>query len=171
MRPLAGRHAMFLQLCTKIILAAAAAAVLLLPMGCIPHGPPAYQYSLEVARLFEPPPTLLPNHTYYYQGSPVEPDAVIAIDNRYTMTSKVWSKVDITQKILDDWAFQFDTYLGWWNCPYRGAKLFAPDGTQIGVGYSRWTFTVVKMPAPGQVIVYPPQALGSCRRQDILDDR
>ena len=149
----------------------ALAGILFLMSGCVTVGPPAYQYSLDVARLFEPPPTLLKDHTYFYRGSFVQPDAVIAIDNRFTMTSKVWSRVDITQKILDDWAFQFDTYPSWWNCPYRGAKLFAPDGRQVGIGYSRWTFTVVKFEPPDRLIVYPPQSLGTCRRQDILDDR
>jgi len=138
--------------------------------ACITIPSPAYKYSREVDRLFETS-TLLKKHTYYYIGSPVEPDAIIAIDNQFTMTSKVWSKVDINQKILDDWAFWHDTYLGWWSCPYRGVLLLAPDGRQVGVGYSRWTFSVIKMPGPNEIVVYPPQALGSCRRHDVLHDR
>ena len=143
---------------------------LFLLTACGSTGPSSYVYSQEVNRMFEPPPTLLPNHTYYYIGTPVEPDAIIAIDNQFTMVSKVWAKVDISQKILDDWAFWFDNYIGWWSCPYRGALLLAPDGRQVGVGYSRWTFSVVKMPTAGAIVVYPPQALGSCRRRDILED-
>ena len=138
--------------------------------ACVTTGPSSYKYSREVDRMFEPPPILLKNHTYYYIGRPVQPDAIIAIDNQFTMTSKVWSKVDINQKMLDDWAFWFDTYIGWWSCPYRGAMLFAPDGRQVGVGYSRWTFSVVKMLGPNEIVVYPPQALGPCRRHDVFDD-
>lgn len=148
--------------------------VTLLPLSvltaCVPTGPTAYQYSQDVDSLFQTP-TLLKDHTYYYIGTPVEPDGMIAIDNRFTMTSKAWSKIDINQQILDGWAFQVENYLGWWSCPYRGVKLFAPDGTQVGVGYSRWTFSVVKMPAPNEIVVYPPWALNSCGRRDALDDR
>jgi hypothetical protein len=94
----------------------------------------------------------------------------VAIDSKYSMNSKVWSRVDITQKQLDDWAFQFDTYSGWYSCPYRGVVLYATDGSKVGVGYSKWTFSIAKITAPGELVVYPPQALGSCRRQAILDD-
>ncbi len=83
--------------------------LLFLLSGCVTAGPPAYQYSQDVGRLFQPPPTLLPDHTYYYRGSPSLPDAVIAIDNKFTLKSKVWGKGDITQKLLDSWAFEFDT--------------------------------------------------------------
>ncbi len=140
--------------------------------GCVTTGPSSYAYSGDVDRMFEPPkPTLLADHTYYFRGTETEPDSIIAIDNQFTMNSKAWSRVDINQKMLDDWAFWMDTYLGWWNCPYRGVILLAPDGQQVGVGYSKYTFSVVKMTGPNALVVYPPQALGSCRRQEFLDDR
>jgi hypothetical protein len=140
--------------------------------GCVSTGNTSFSYSQDVDRMFQPPKaTLLKNHTYYYRGTSTEPDSIIAVDNQFSMTSKVWARVDITQQMLDEWAFWIDTYRGWWNCPYRGVMLLAPDGKQIGVGYSRFTFTVVKMTGPGAFVVYPPQALGSCRRQKWSDDR
>lgn len=140
--------------------------------GCVTTTNTSYAYSQDVDRMFQPPkPTLLNNHTYYFRGTETEPDSIIAIDNQFPMTSKAWARVDITQKMLDDWAFWIDTYLGWWDCPYRGVKLFAPDGRQVGVGYSKFTFSIVKMTGPEAIVVYPPQALGSCRRQEFLDDR
>ncbi len=140
--------------------------------GCVTTGNTSYSYSQDVDRMFQPPKaTLLKNHTYYYRGTSTEPDSIIAVDNQFSMTSKAWSRVDITQQMLDDWAFWIDTYLGWWNCPYRGVKLFTPDGSQVGVGYSRFTFSVIQMTGPGELVVYPPQSLGSCRRQEWLDDR
>lgn len=140
--------------------------------GCVTTGNTSYSYSQDVDRLFQPPKaTLLKNHTYFYRGTQTEPDAIIALDNQFSMTSKAWSRVDVTQKMLDDWAFWIDTYQGWWNCPYRGVMLFAPDGRQVGVGYSRFTFSVIKMTGPDAIVVYPPQSLGSCRRQEWRDDR
>jgi len=144
---------------------------LFLLTGCVTTGHPSYSYDLEVDRMFSPPPTLLENHTYYYRGSAVEPDAIIAVDNNFLLTGKVWSKVEISRKILNDWAFWFDTYSGWWSCPYRGVRLFSPDGGQVGVGYSKWTFSVVKMAGQNEIVVYPPRALMSCRRQEEMNDR
>jgi hypothetical protein len=157
--------------CKTVILSLLLFPLLVSLTACVTIPPASYSYDQQVDRMFEPPPTLLKDHTYYYIGTSVEPDAIIAIDNRFRMQSKVWSKVEITQEILAKWAFWLDTYLGWWNCPYRGVRLLAPDGTEVGAGYSRWTFSVVKSPEPGVIIVYPPRALGSCRRQAEQDDR
>ena len=162
---------MFLSLLTKIQRSLPIVLSLCMLSACAANYKPAYKYSQEVAKLFEKPPTLIQDHTYYFFGSETTPTAVIAINNQFNMTSKVWGKVDINQKILDDWAFQFDTYTGWWNCPYQGVKLFTEDGTQVGVGYSKWTFSVVKTKGPNEIVVYPPQALGNCRQQERIDDR
>ncbi len=136
--------------------------------GCVMPNP-SFQYSREVDQLFETA-TLIADHTYYYRGSELDPEAVIAIDNTFTMSSKVWAKVDINQKILDNWKFEARYYAGWFNCPYQGVKLFAQDGSQVGVGYSKWTFSVVKSVGPNAITVYPPDPTGSCIRQEILDE-
>ncbi len=130
---------------------------------------PSFQYSREVDQLFETA-TPIADHTYYYRGSELDPEAVIAIDNRFTMTSKVWARVDINQKILDNWAFEVRTYTGWFNCPYQGVKLFTQDGSQVGFGYSKWTFSLVKSIGSNAITVYPPDPTGSCLRQQVLDE-
>ena len=163
---------MSLSFIKTIQISTVAVLVLFMLTGCVSTGNTSYSYSQEVDRMFQPPkPSLLVNHTYYFRGTETEPDSIIAIDNQFPMSSKVWSKVDINQKMLDDWAFWIDTYLGWYDCPYRGVILLAPDGRQVGVGYSKFTFTVVKMSGPEAIVVYPPQALGTCRRREWLDDR
>ncbi len=162
---------MFRSISAKLFIYLLASSSLFILSACVATGPSAYSYNDEVTRMFESPATLLKDHTYYYVGTPVEPDAIIAIDNTFTLTSKAWSKIEATQKTVDDWAFWFDNYIGWWSCPYRGVDLLAPDGRKVGVGYSRWTFSVVKMLGPNEITVYQPQALGSCRRHDAIDDR
>ncbi len=156
-------------LCTIKYLAPLFLLVLFSLTGCANTGTLGFKYSREVASKFETP-VLLPDHTYYFYGSETEPDAVVALDNRYQMNSKVWSRVDITQEQLEKWAFQFDTYPGWFNCPYRGVVLFATDGNKVGAGYSKWTFSITKITAPGEIVVFPPRAQGNCRRQAFLDD-
>ncbi len=143
---------------------------LLLPAGCgLKAGMDQAPFSSEVDRLFESA-TLLPDHTYYFIGSEMDPDAVIAVDNRFQLRTRVWSRAEANRKLLEQWAFQARTYHGWWNCPYRGVVLLAEDGQKVGVGYSRWTFSVVRRVGPGTIEIYPPVATGLCIRQERLDD-
>ena len=149
---------------------AMSAIVFIMLTGCVLGvGMDLTPHRSEVDQIFESA-TLLPDHTYYYLGSKMDPDAVIAIDNRYRLESNVWSSVAADKKLLEQWAFEARTYHGWWNCPYRGVILRTEDGQQVGVGYSRWTFSVVKRLSDKTVQVYPPTPTGACIRQERLDD-
>ena len=139
--------------------------------GCVQSGPVGkWETNGDATRVFESK-TLLQDHTYYFRGSEGTPDAVIAIDNRYTLQTKVWSKVAITQEILDDWMY-------WLNvdasilCPYVGGVIITPDGDTAGIWYSNKRVTAVKTPEPGVLQVYPPyNPTGSfCARQEYYDD-
>ncbi len=116
--------------------------------------------------------TILPDHTYYFIGNEVTPEAIIAIDNKYTLKTRVWSRVDITRKMLDDWMFWIDTRLSL-ACPHYGGVILTPDGEKAGVWYSRKLISVVKTPKPGVLQVYAPYNLSGslCARQERWDDR
>ncbi len=116
--------------------------------------------------------TILPDHTYYFIGNEVTPESIIAVDNRYTLKTRVWSRVDITRKILDDWMFWIDSRLSL-TCPYYGGVLLTPDGDKAGIWYSKKLISVVKMPEPGVLQVYAPyNTSGSlCGREESWDDR
>lgn len=116
--------------------------------------------------------TILPDHTYYFIGNEVTPESIIAVDNRYTLKTGVWSPVTITRKILDEWMFWIDTRLSL-TCTYYGGILLTPDGDKAGIWYSRKLISVVKTPEPGVLQVYAPyNPSGSpCGRQDRWDDR
>ena len=116
--------------------------------------------------------TILPDHTYYFRGNEVTPEAIIAIDNKYTLKTRVWSRVDITQKMLDDWMFWIDTRLSL-SCPHYGGFILTPDGEQAGVWYSKKLISVIKTPEPGVLQGYVPyNRTGSlCARQESWDDR
>jgi len=115
--------------------------------------------------------TILPDHTYYFRGNEVTPEAIIAIDNKYTLKTRVWSRVDITQKMLDDWMFWIDTRLSP-ACPHYGGVILTPDGDKAGVWYSRKWKSVVKTPEPGVLQVYVPYSLSGslCARQERSND-
>ncbi len=138
--------------------------------GCatVPSG--HARYSDRVDALFQSA-TVIPDHTYYFLGSENDPDAVIVIDNRYRLqTSRAWARTEPSVKMLQRWAFMARTYEGDLACPYRGVVLRGPDGQQVGMGYSRWTFTTITYPKPGVVAVGQPIPLGTCIGQERLDD-
>lgn len=116
--------------------------------------------------------TILPNHTYYYTGSPVEPDAIIAIDDSFQLRTKVWSRVDISQKLLDKWMFWARTDLSM-LCPYKAGVILTPDGRQAGVWFSKFSFNTIRTPEPGVIEVYQPFAPGNttCGRENYYDQR
>lgn len=125
--------------------------------GCaapVPSG--LWQEESDVQQLFESG-QLLPNHTYYYLGSFAAPDSVIAVSNQFTLRSRVWAQVDMTEARLNGW-------LQWWRterygaCDYHGGRIIAPDGRQAGVWYSQNVFNIIHLPEPGVIEVYKPHS-------------
>ena len=117
----------------------------------------------EVSQLVESA-TVLQDHTYYYTGPEAEPDAIIAINNRITVQSKYWIKVDDPDIKLADWNRFIDNDH---RVPgehdgirvsyrYEGARIMNPDGQQVGIWYSRHDYTVIQFPDPTTIIIYTP---------------
>ena len=139
--------------------------------GCVQAGPSGkWTKNADDTRTFESK-TLLKDHTYYYRGRATTPDSIIAIDNSYTLRTKVWSQVEITQKMLDDWMYWL-TINPSIMCPYYGGAIITPDGRKAGIWYSRKLITTVKVPEPGVLQVYPPYSFpgSSCAREERWDD-
>ena len=136
-------------------------------VGCAPRQP-AGKWEIEagVKQLIEAG-TLLPDHRYYYLGSITAPDSIIAINNRYTLRSRVWADVDLDEARLNGW-------LQWWRtehygpgCEFRGGLILTPDGQQAGIWYSRNIINLVYMPEPGVLEVYQPRTItgSTCSRE------
>ncbi len=145
--------------------------IIALTTGCVATGPTGkWQTNSTAQQAFETG-QLLKNHTYYTTGSESIPDAVIAIDNAYTLKTKIWTRTDITQKKLDDWRFWFKTDTTW-RCPYSGGYIITPDGETAGMWYSKRTMNTIKTPETGIIEVYIPFFMDrSCQREKIVDDR
>ncbi len=127
--------------------------------------------SLEVEQLFESG-TFLADHTYYTDGSEIEPDVIIAISNKFQLQTKIWTKRDWTAENLKKAVFWMQSEeFGF--CDNNGGVLIAPDGQQIGIWYSKKDLGTVRQPAPGVVEVfsfwYTPGS--PCARQKFLDER
>ena len=142
--------------------------------GCVVSGGAssrALQRSLEAEEFFQAG-TILPDHTYYIQGTQREPEAVIALSSAFQLQSRLWAKVEWTQKELEDAVFWMQSSeVGF--CTTDGGYIVAPDGQKVGVWYSQRDISVVKRPALGIVEIYPFQfRSGSpCRRQFLQDQR
>jgi len=125
--------------------------------GCAPAGPAgSWQEEPSVRQLFESG-RILPDHTYYCLGSFGAPDSVVAVGNQFTLRSRVWAKVDMSEERLNEW-------LQWWRserygaCEYHGGRILAPDGRPAGVWYSQNVLNLVYMPEPGVIEVYKPHS-------------
>lgn len=120
----------------------------------------------EVTQLIESA-TVLPDHTYYYTGPRAKPDAIIAIDNRFSLQGKYWTRVDDPAGQLKEWNRYIDNRH---RVPYEqegpksvspfyhGARIMTPDGREAGLWYSRHGHTVVRFPEPGTIAVHAPTA-------------
>ena len=125
--------------------------------------------SLEVEQMFLSG-QLLPDYTYYMQGTYPEPEAIMALSNSVQLQSRLWSKVDWTEKELKTAAFWMEnSEMGF--CTTDGGYLLAPDGRKIGIWYSQRDTSVVKEPTPGVIEVYPFDfgSNSSCRRHYLRD--
>jgi hypothetical protein len=147
--------------------------LLMLQEGCISLSASSggLQKRMEIEQLFESG-TLLPDHTYYIDGSEVEPDAIIAISNTFQLQTNFWSQRDLTVKELKSAVFWMQTAeVGF--CEAEGGVLIAPDGQQIGAWYSQKDIGTVRQPSPGVVEVFPfMYSPGSpCNRRERLDMR
>ncbi len=139
--------------------------------GCVSLSAPSggLRTSLEAEKFFVPG-TLLPDHTYYTEGSKSNPDAIIAVSNAFQLQTELWSRRDWDVKGLKDAVFwmQSDEY-GF--CTTDGGVLIAPDGQQVGIWYSKKTIGTVRQLTPTVIEVYPfmYRSGSECARQAFLD--
>ncbi len=133
------------------------------------NSPRSLQRSLEVEKLFQSA-TILPDHTYYVQGPVSDPVAIMALKNIYQLRSRLWSRVEWTEKEMARVVFWMENdEIGF--CTTDGGNLVAADGQIIGIWYSQRDTSLIKQPEPGVVEVYPFDftSTSPCRRQFMLD--
>jgi len=97
---------------------------------------------------------VLPDHTYYYCGSEAKPDAILAVNNSYVLTSDdLWTKSAPDGKKLKYWVESMQNSVA---TPPYGYFLLSPDGKQIGAIYTRWDPGPVEMGKGNRVSIYLP---------------
>lgn len=141
--------------------------VLLLSMGvagcapCLDCGSLVknHQITRDVEQL-----TIQPEYRYYYSGVELEPDAIIGVLARYSVTGGYWNEVEMTPTRLKKWLATLGTLDGKWDdihdmiIHYQGAAILTPQGEKIGIWYSKFDWTVVKFPGQNRLVLYPPDS-------------
>ncbi len=112
-----------------------------------------YQGSLEVRKIFETH-QVVPNHNYYYTGSNVDPAAIIAVDNSYTLTSAdLWTQAAVDKKQLKFWVETMTKIFA--DMP-RGFYMLDSSGRRFGMYYSARGRGPIEMEGEKRVSVYLP---------------
>lgn len=100
---------------------------------------------------------VLPEHRYYYTGPEGRPDAIMGIQNKYTLESTQWTQFKASAEILKKWVdtinFNHSTSVRYY--PY-GFFILDPMGTRLGIWYSIWDWTTIIVEEDNRIKVFPP---------------
>ena len=113
------------------------------------------QWSDKTLQSFESA-QILDNHTYYFYGPEMQPDAIIAVDNKYVLADSFWKKIDLTSAQLAKWMDRIDNKYRYRNDKYLGAVIVDQEGNRIGEWYSPIDWTVIKRGEGNEVIINTP---------------
>ena len=94
----------------------------------------------------------LPDYNYYYNGRANVPYAVIGIDPQYEFQDRVWHRIenraDVVKKVAN---------IRSWNREWsQGAEIVGPSGEKLGIWFSYYRQTTVKVGPGNMVAVYSP---------------
>lgn len=101
------------------------------------------------------------NYLYYRAPNVERPNAVVAIDKRYTLQTSAWSAIPAAADGRD-----WRVYVASLGSPPKILEIRGPDGEHIGIWYSVWSSTVVKLLDDHTVMVYPPDPNSGPQRRD-----
>ena len=94
----------------------------------------------------------LPDYYYYYCGRENLPYAVVGIDPRYELQDRVWLKIETKTDVYK----KASGVIAWNKHWSRGADILDPEGNRIGIWFSYYSSTPVKVGPGNKVAVYNP---------------
>ena len=111
------------------------------------------QRSREVGRMFENL-NIPSDYNYYFTGPEAVPYAIIGIHPDYNLKTRLWKSVNLTTEMLQMWlASGMQGAIG---MPPGGSYILGPDGEKIGIWYSIFRYSPVKLVDNREVVVHPP---------------
>ena len=125
-------------------------------IGCASGRYGRLHQNAEVTRMFRS--NSVPDYyRYYFNGRTNLPYAIIGIDPRYRLDTQLWEPVapntdEFAQKVAFMWRPNI-----WeqWD-PAEGAWIETPDGQKIGIWYSMYPYTTIRMEEENQLAIFSP---------------
>lgn len=145
------------------------AALLAMAVGACALPQVTFQRDSRIHHTFESG-TVLPGYDYYYSGPEAQPLAVLGIRRGLQFEPGLWKRVELTEKGLRDWLWVIRNETRPPRDRYYGAKILAPDGSEVGVWFSFLDWVVAEVTPQGQVIVHTPDQSGANLRRLIGGD-
>lgn len=118
-----------------------------------------FRRSVMVSDTFEKY-SLVDDYGYYYNGLQNSPDAVVAIQKGYTLTSPHWHRAEISEQKLRQWIGEMLNVPGAeYNLDPNGAYIYNDDGQRIGIWYSVWDFPSLKFISAKELYISDPMRI------------
>lgn len=116
----------------------------------------------EISKMYEAY-TIDPDYNYFYYGRELQPDSIMGIGKDYTVESKFWHQVELTEEQLKSWVVWgkrgsddrcgSSKYMG----RYQGADILDPNGVIIGNWYSKRDWGIFEFPGSNVIKPHPPR--------------
>lgn len=94
-----------------------------------------------------------PNYRYYYYGVGMQTYAIVGLEPKWEMNSKMWRQLQADSEEFKVTASRIwsDTFYA----PYRarGGNIVNPEGEKVGIYYSSLSYPTVKFEPENQVMV------------------
>ena len=101
-----------------------------------------------------------PDLNYYIYGRDLYPDAIIGIDKRYTLVTKMWKKREFTTETMKALVLNMQTNTMGRNFMFFGFNILDEEGNDIGDWYSiRRVTTNVKRIEDNQFSIPTPPSI------------
>lgn len=140
--------------------------VFTLVMSCVGASYGGLRLSNEVNKIFESY-QVLENYNYYYSGSDNRPDAILGVHKNYTLRSELWKSVELTPDQLKLWVNMMTDHRGT-DIRIYGSRVISPEGKDIGIWYSPWNQTTVRMEDDRHVVINTPSLSPMHRKRGLL---
>ncbi|MBN1827735.1 MAG: hypothetical protein JW884_01140 [Deltaproteobacteria bacterium] len=115
-----------------------------------------YRPSNEALSFFERY-TVDRGYSYYISGAESHPNALMALDNRYQLSTKLWRRIDPTPEILKEYVQGIQRKVTDEGFVLHGFSILDDKGADIGKWYSvLFAPPAVRMVDDRTVIIYTP---------------
>jgi hypothetical protein len=125
-----------------------------------------FRRSYDVSDAFENA-QLLSGHQYYYNGVPYSINAVVAIQEGYTLTSPHWQAVEMERAKLRHMVGGMLNHPGSeYNTDPNGAQILNDHGEVIGVWYSVWALPMLTFISDTEFTISQPMTVFPLSNRD-----